>query len=195
MRHRSGTHRAAPCSPPRIPTTCTCPRSCRARNTPAPAFGVGTAPAQPSAAPDPAGGGMDLSMVLSPMVRRRTTGERHRSGYAHRHRAGGSRHTGRRGAGDPVPPQLVQLSNLTHLDLSQNKLKGSIPREFSKLVNLQHLDLSWNKLKGSIPPQLAQLSNLTHLDLSSNSLSGSIPQQLAQLSNLTIIRHVQDALP
>eukprot|EP01047_Picozoa_sp_COSAG01_P015709 COSAG01_NODE_790_length_13572_cov_4.015587_13_plen_144_part_00 len=39
------------------------------------------------------------------------------------------------------------LARLNHLDLSQNKLEGSIPNSFSKLTSLQYANLQGNELR------------------------------------------------
>lgn len=44
------------------------------------------------------------------------------------------------------------------LDLSNNKLNGSIPPELGNLSRLEYLYLTDNQLKGSIPPNLGNLS-------------------------------------
>ena len=46
------------------------------------------------------------------------------------------------------------------------------------------LDLSSNRLRGTMPPVLSNLSNLQYLDLSENQLSGFLPAELGHLSNL-----------
>lgn len=45
-----------------------------------------------------------------------------------------------------IPPELAKLSNLTHLNLSDNKLTGPMPLDFSSLTNLTSLNLSGNFL-------------------------------------------------
>lgn len=92
--------------------------------------------------------------------------------------------TGNKLAG-PIPPQLGQLTNLTRLYTSNNQLTGPIPPQLGQLTNLTELALSENLLTGLIPPQLGQLTNLTGLYLSGNQLTGPIPSQLDQLTGLT----------
>ncbi|KAI5345436.1 hypothetical protein L3X38_013313 [Prunus dulcis] len=65
------------------------------------------------------------------------------------------------------------LSKASYLDLSSNKLEGPIPSVLSKAA---YLDLSSNKLEGPIP---SVLSKVLHLDLSSNKLEGPIPLVLS----------------
>ncbi|KAL7587330.1 hypothetical protein Lser_V15G37585 [Lactuca serriola] len=74
------------------------------------------------------------------------------------------------------------LANLRVLDLSYNKLAGSIPESVSRLRFLEVLDLSQNHLTGPVPEFPG---NLTKLDLSSNQLTGSIPTSLGKLAALT----------
>jgi Leucine-rich repeat (LRR) protein len=61
--------------------------------------------------------------------------------------------------------------------MSQNQLKGSLPRELGLLTDLQRLELSDNALTGTIPTTEllgGALSSLTGLDLSQNKLTGPI---------------------
>lgn len=73
---------------------------------------------------------------------------------------------------------------VTHLDLNDNTLRGSIPAELGLLSNLEELFLYENDLTGPIPPELGNLANLSVLDLGNNNLTGSIPPVLGSLSNL-----------
>jgi Leucine-rich repeat (LRR) protein len=94
--------------------------------------------------------------------------------------------------GGTIPPELGNLSDLTHLDLSTSwnspaKLTGTIPTELGNLSDLTSLSLSGNELTGTIPTELGNLSNLTRLYLSSNELTGTIPTELGNLSNLSFL--------
>ncbi|XP_028792844.1 receptor-like protein EIX2 [Neltuma alba] len=84
-----------------------------------------------------------------------------------------------------LPNWLFNLSkdHLHSFYLSQCNLRGQIP-DLSGYRNLMSLDLSNNKLKGSIPKWLGQLHRLTILDLSNNSFHGSIPSDLLNASAL-----------
>ncbi|KAG5560522.1 hypothetical protein RHGRI_003741 [Rhododendron griersonianum] len=65
----------------------------------------------------------------------------------------------------------LQLLNISH-----NKLTGTIPSSLAKLTELESLDLSQNLLSGQIPGQLTQLTFLSILNVSHNRLTGRIPQ-------------------
>ncbi|KAM3737754.1 hypothetical protein ACB098_09G080100 [Castanea mollissima] len=76
------------------------------------------------------------------------------------------------------PDFLVNLSNLTILDLSNNQIHGEIPNWLWKFSNLMHLDLSFNQLVMTREGPLLNLSSLsaiTVLDLHSNQLAGELP--------------------
>ena len=83
-----------------------------------------------------------------------------------------------------IPPELSQLSKLTHLSLNANVLVLSIPPELGHLQQLKRLSLQNNQLTGSIPVELGQLSHLMRLSLSENQLTGDIPAELAQIPQL-----------
>ncbi|CAH8349182.1 unnamed protein product [Eruca vesicaria subsp. sativa] len=68
------------------------------------------------------------------------------------------------------------------LDLSNNKLSGSIPQFVNNTQDISILLLRGNDLTGSIPRELCDLSNIKLLDLSNNKLNGSIPSCLYNLS-------------
>ncbi|KAL5987412.1 hypothetical protein ACLOJK_038578 [Asimina triloba] len=67
------------------------------------------------------------------------------------------------------------LKELHSLNLSNNQLKGPIPKSFKHLANTESLDLSHNKFSGPIPSQLAQLYSLSDFYVVFNNLSGKIP--------------------
>ncbi|KVH89444.1 receptor-like protein 51 [Cynara cardunculus var. scolymus] len=74
--------------------------------------------------------------------------------------------------------------NLTHIDFSQNKLKGSIPTSLTRLENLKVLNFSSNNLNGILPDSFGNLVSLKNLSLSSNSLSGPIPGSISAIPGL-----------
>ncbi|KAF3456981.1 hypothetical protein FNV43_RR01638 [Rhamnella rubrinervis] len=99
------------------------------------------------------------------------------------------------------PKFLKTQDQLEHLDLSNNRIEGQIPKWFWGIANkkLDFLDLSGNKLQGSlsvpplftsffdisennltgkIHPSFRNWTNLKVLDMSENRFSGTIPQWL-----------------
>ncbi|TYG88455.1 hypothetical protein ES288_A12G022900v1 [Gossypium darwinii] len=68
------------------------------------------------------------------------------------------------------------------LDLSSNLLNGSLPLDLGG-VHLNYLNLSYNKISGSISPEFAKkLPQNATIDLSFNNLSGAIPESVALLN-------------
>ncbi|KAH9753817.1 Receptor-like protein 13 [Citrus sinensis] len=70
---------------------------------------------------------------------------------------------------------FFNCSSLVTLDLSYNRLNGSIPDWVDGLSQLSHLILGHNNLEGKVPVQLCELNQLQLLDLSNNNLHGPIP--------------------
>ncbi len=83
---------------------------------------------------------------------------------------------------------------VTDLDLSANRLSGSLPAELGNLAQLQYLDLSDNALNGPIPPELGALDRLLFLSLDRNRLTGSIPPALGNLARLDSLQLAFNAL-
>lgn len=85
------------------------------------------------------------------------------------------------------PIHLLQHPTLQILDVSRNRLEGSLPSsELQANEALVFFSVHSNAMKGNIPRQLHQFSKLLHLDLSQNSFSGPLPDQLfsMRLNNL-----------
>ncbi|KAE8037694.1 hypothetical protein FH972_010261 [Carpinus fangiana] len=115
----------------------------------------------------------------------------------------------------PLPEALLQESSmiLSELDLSLNRLKGPVGSITS--ANLKKLNLSSNKLSGSLPAEIGHctiidLSNnmlsgnvsriqswgnyVEVIELSSNSLTGSLPNQTSQFLRLTSLKISKNSL-
>ncbi|HAQ71058.1 MAG TPA: hypothetical protein DCR48_08810 [Flavobacteriales bacterium] len=84
-----------------------------------------------------------------------------------------------------APSYIFDKINTQELDLSNNKLEGSLQAEVRFLQNLKVLDLSNNKFTG-VPAEIGQLKNLEVLNLSNNQLTG-LPYELGNLSSLKVL--------
>ncbi|XP_066317113.1 receptor like protein 22-like [Miscanthus floridulus] len=108
-------------------------------------------------------------------------------------------------------PSLVHTTNLAFLDLSSNRLEGTIPipvtgsevvvldysnNSFSSIVsnfgryltNGFYINLSKNKLSGHIPASVCSLNKLDIMDLSYNYFDGPVPSCLVERGNLTLLK-------
>ena len=87
-----------------------------------------------------------------------------------------------------IPIEIFVLFELTFLDLSQNHLMGNKPENIGIMKELESIDLSRNHLSGEIPPSMSNLSFLDYLDLSYNDFSGRIPSS-TQLQSFDAVRY------
>ncbi|XP_048426060.1 receptor-like protein 2 isoform X2 [Pyrus x bretschneideri] len=78
---------------------------------------------------------------------------------------------------------LTGFKSLKVLLLSKN-FKGHIPAWISKLGKVEVLDLSFNRLTGTIPGWLGTLPHLFYLLLNDNLISGEFPKELCRLQAL-----------
>lgn len=81
-----------------------------------------------------------------------------------------------------VPEYVFTQTSLEELDISNNKLVGSIQAEIRHLQGLKVLNASNNLMTG-VPAEIGQLQYLEVLDLSNNLLTG-LPNELGNLKNL-----------
>ncbi|XP_061949168.1 phytosulfokine receptor 1-like [Populus nigra] len=72
-------------------------------------------------------------------------------------------------------PGFGNLKELHVLKLKENHLSGTIPDSFSGMTSLEVLDLSYNDLSGEIPLSLEKLSFLSKFSIAYNQLQGDIP--------------------
>lgn len=80
-------------------------------------------------------------------------------------------------------PAVAQIASLKSLNMSYNKLSGSIP---DNMKFLRFLDLSNNLLSGPVPDQLFN-GSLRFLSLAGNMMSGPIPRSLPTCISLTVL--------
>ncbi|XP_013662802.2 receptor-like protein EIX1 [Brassica napus] len=99
-----------------------------------------------------------------------------------------------------LPESLGALRNLHILDLSENKLSGSVPKCMGNLTAIvqgksvdeyyeyqeirDSINLSGNNINGEMPVEILDLTYLRILNLSRNSVAGSIPGNISKLGHL-----------
>jgi len=87
-----------------------------------------------------------------------------------------------------IPVGIRQLSNLTHLDLSNSGFAGQIPAEILHLSKLVYLDLEQNLLKLQNPglrSLVEKFPNMKELYLTQVNISSTVPNNMANLTSLT----------
>ncbi|XP_063941658.1 probable LRR receptor-like serine/threonine-protein kinase At3g47570 [Daucus carota subsp. sativus] len=99
----------------------------------------------------------------------------------------------------PLPPSIVNASNLVLFDVQNNSFTGPIPNNLGTLPNLQILDLGFNPLGDNILPNdwkffnsLVNCTQLNELDLHESSLRGELPNSIANLSTTMERLYMQD---
>ncbi|KAK7354260.1 hypothetical protein VNO80_19719 [Phaseolus coccineus] len=88
----------------------------------------------------------------------------------------------------PIPDTTIgKLTKLRSLDLSHNKITD-LPSDFWSFSLLENLNLSGNRISGSLTNNIGNFGLLEVLDLSSNNFSGEIPEAISSLVSLKVIK-------
>ncbi|KAJ4701533.1 Receptor-like protein kinase [Melia azedarach] len=82
------------------------------------------------------------------------------------------------------PNEVVKLTKLNWLYLTNCSIEGRIPAEIGLLTELINLELSDNHISGEIPSEIGNLRKLWQLELYNNQLTGKLPAGLRNLTNL-----------
>ncbi|KAJ7955636.1 LRR receptor-like kinase [Quillaja saponaria] len=92
------------------------------------------------------------------------------------------------GLSGPIPDTTIgKLTKLQSLDLSNNLITG-LPSDLWSLGSLKSLNLSFNKISGSLPNNVGNFGFLESFDLSSNNFSGEIPEAISSLVSLRVLK-------
>ncbi|RAL45688.1 hypothetical protein DM860_009552 [Cuscuta australis] len=83
------------------------------------------------------------------------------------------------------PYGLWRIKSLSKLMIYNNKLRGQLPQEVSS--NLSLVDISNNRFSGEIPFVISTWTNLNTFKASNNLLTGKIPQELTVLKSLSVL--------
>ncbi|KAJ0239339.1 Leucine-rich repeat receptor-like serine/threonine-protein kinase BAM3 [Hirschfeldia incana] len=87
----------------------------------------------------------------------------------------------------PIPGSIKNLRSLQILLLGANRFTGQIPGEIGSLKSLHKIDMSSNNLSGKVPPEFGDCQSLIYLDLSHNQISGQIPVQISRIRILSYL--------
>ncbi|KAL8144796.1 hypothetical protein AgCh_003127 [Apium graveolens] len=87
-----------------------------------------------------------------------------------------------------IPLELLGLSELTSLDLFENRFYGEFPLEIFHLPDLLILNVSKNYNLNGLLPEFNQTSSLRGLELFYTNFSGNLPVSIGNLQSLTSLR-------
>lgn len=77
----------------------------------------------------------------------------------------------------PFPDYLLNLNNITKIDLSLTSLDGPIPPDIDDLCLLTNFDINTCFFSDLLIPEISSLENLEYLDMSFNEFTGLYPSE------------------
>lgn len=83
-----------------------------------------------------------------------------------------------------VPLEIGKMHNFSMLHLGMNQLDGKLPAELVSM-SLVVLNLTQNNFSGEIPSEIGRIKCLQNLDLSYNNFSGEFPSSFNNLTDLS----------
>jgi Leucine-rich repeat (LRR) protein len=85
--------------------------------------------------------------------------------------------------------------SVNFLDLSNNRLVGSLPESLGVLTTIESLDLGKNSLRGALPASLSSLTALKSLRARDNQLDEALPDAFGGMQSLTSLYLYNNKLP
>lgn len=83
-------------------------------------------------------------------------------------------------------PNNIKTPFIESLNLRNNRIEGLLPNVIGGWLNLRSFNIGLNHLTGEIPPDLGDLCELNELKLDSNEFIGELPVELTKLQKLKI---------
>ncbi|KAG4994124.1 hypothetical protein AAZX31_11G128300 [Glycine max] len=103
------------------------------------------------------------------------------------------------GISGEIPRCITSLFFLRIIDLTGNRIAGTLPSNIGRLRHLTLLSAADNVIAGIIPPSLTNVTGLMHLDLRNNRIFGPIPRSLGRLQMLSRVllsgNHISGPIP
>lgn len=87
-----------------------------------------------------------------------------------------------------------RVTRVEVLDLTRNRVSGTLPAWLADLPALHSLLLQENGIGGTLPPELGSARQLTALSVGTNQLTGTVPQELLRARRLTDVLLAGDLL-
>jgi Leucine-rich repeat (LRR) protein len=88
----------------------------------------------------------------------------------------------------PMPVRTIgKLTELQHLDLSNNGISSLSDDMWELGSTLKYLNLSFNYISGTLPDNIGNFGALESLDLSHNGFAGEVPRALGSITNLSFL--------
>ena len=92
---------------------------------------------------------------------------------------------------DQVSSLYLQFDLLEHLDMSENKLNGTIPDVLYLMDSLTTLNLEGNMIFGELSENIGNLASLENLNLAHNMLGGDVPESIGTMRDIRRLQ-IQD---
>lgn len=87
-----------------------------------------------------------------------------------------------------LPREIANLgTSITRMVMDRNDISGPMPEQFGRLRSLVSLDFTRCDLTGTLPTEIGNLQSLAVLGLGRNDLTGTIPTQVGNLTNLVYL--------
>jgi len=94
----------------------------------------------------------------------------------------------------PLPKEIGFFLDVVSIKLAENQITGTLPTELGSLTRLQIIDTSGNLFSGEIPDAMRSCKNIERIDFAGNKIFGTIPVFLEDMKFLTSITLARNQL-